>query len=75
MTEEKNKGGRPRKPPAERTARRTVTLRQRQIDAIKEQAQAGEEFSTTLQRLLDTHPAFVDARRSVGAQEGSEDLR
>jgi hypothetical protein len=49
-------GGRPPKAPAKRTTRKTVTLRQEQVDAIMLLQQGEEEFSTTLQRLLDSHP-------------------
>lgn len=52
-------GGRPPKSSAKRTARKTVTLRQEQIGAVQLLQQGEEEFSTTLQRLLDSHPDVV----------------
>ncbi len=54
-----NHGGRPPKSPAKRTARKTVTLRQEQIGAVQLLQDGEEEFSTTLQRLLDTHPDVI----------------
>lgn len=67
---EKNKGGRPPKFAAgdpKRTARKTVTLRQEHIDAITLLQQDDEEFSTTLQRLLDSHLVVAGVLRSLQA--------
>jgi hypothetical protein len=56
MTQKPNKGGRPPKESFDRTSRKTVTLRGRHIAAIEALQEGEEEFSTTLQRLLDSHP-------------------
>jgi sugar-specific transcriptional regulator TrmB len=56
------KPGRPLKYAADdpnATERRTVTLRRRQIAAVQALQENEEEFSTTLQRLLDSHPAVA----------------
>jgi hypothetical protein len=58
---DKNKGGRPRKyaeDDPEKTERKTVTLKRRQVTAIMLLQRDDEDFSTTLQRILDGHPLF-----------------
>jgi hypothetical protein len=63
-------GRRPAPPEHDPTERRTVTFRRRQVTAILALAQGDEEFSATMQRLLDMNPliaAFNDpADRAKG---------
>lgn len=57
--EDTNKGGRPPKDPTARFQRKTVTLPPSLVGAIEALQKDDEDFSSTLQRILSSHPAVA----------------